>query len=675
MLSAYLQYWGLKEPPFSLAPSPRMFYLSDQHRECLMRLKYAIHSGKGGALLVSEHAGDGKTTTLQLLMQQLVEETNDRIRIAFLDYPTMTPAQMVAEIARQLGVDGVSGDKVRDINLLREHLRACHGRGIRNLVVVDEGQMMAEQPELLQEFRILLNFCVGGEFLLSFILSGQAPLDAAVRAFPEFWQRLPVRYMLRNLGAADTRNLVHHRLAIAGAARPLFTDTALEGVFRFSQGCPRVICAVADLALVVGHSNRSRYVDFAEVTQACSDMEHSSSSIHYYDFLNAPADANAWPAPAAPGSARRGDTSGRTMPHWAAGPGAAPALRTDPAAYTMAPTLPQVAFSLATDTEQPVRPRGAPRVLPTDPIPPDWRPAASAEGAAPLPEEMQPGAAASAQWQPLESAAGESTGVSANSSANAPASTPGNAGGDGGDSGDDSGNPSRPGAGNGPAVAVEMPPLPVVDPEAVARLNREPVHCPMCATAVAHSAEACPKCQTVIKVACGRCRSLQSVLRSRCGYCSFPINAWARESEKEFLAGLRRLDLLQSAESAERVKFQMHPTMEGRVLYFAPRDTLFRQGARVGVIQEGQPTEFAGCAVMIGNRRLVFLYPDRRVDLELEELDACDLVSENGAQGGGLVIRAGNLAWQVHLPIREGRRTAAYRLVQTFLARMRTAVR
>ena len=53
----YLNYWGMTKPPFSLTPDPEMLYLSSQHSECLMRLKYAVFSHKGGALLVSDEAG------------------------------------------------------------------------------------------------------------------------------------------------------------------------------------------------------------------------------------------------------------------------------------------------------------------------------------------------------------------------------------------------------------------------------------------------------------------------------------------------------------------------------------------------------------------------------------------------------------------------------------------
>jgi type II secretory pathway predicted ATPase ExeA len=298
MVPEYLAYWGFQKSPFSLSPDPGMLYLSPQHQEALLRLKYAVMSGKGGSLLISENAGDGKTSILRLLMDQVAEEYQGNIQIAFIDHPTLTVNQMVAEIARQIGVARVRKEKIDNLNALRVKLLELHEAGRKCLVVVDEGQMLVHKPDILQELRILLNFCVADTFLLSFVLSGQKPLEGAIRQMPEFYQRLPVRFFLRNLDPKDTAELVRHRVRAAGQTeREIFTPVALEGIYRFSQGCPRVICSVADLALLVGHSLRSQKIDFMEVSQAGSDMNKSGEPFHYYSFLKETRKARAGAGP------------------------------------------------------------------------------------------------------------------------------------------------------------------------------------------------------------------------------------------------------------------------------------------------------------------------------------------------------------------------------------------
>jgi len=285
-LPEYLAYWGFSKHPFSLSPDPDMLFLSAQHQEALMRLKYGVISNKGGVLLISENAGDGKTSILRRLIAELTDEYEGRIKIAFIDHPTLTVNQMIAEIARQLGVAKVRKEKIDNLNLLRVKLTELHEAGTKPLVIVDEGQMLAHKPDILQELRILLNFCVSDAFLLSFIFSGQKPLEGAIKKMPEFWQRLPVRFFLRNLDLRDTGELIRHRVRVAGQSeREVFSQTGIEGIYRFSQGCPRVICSIADLALLVGFSRRSMKIDFGEVSQATTDMTKSGELYHYFSFM------------------------------------------------------------------------------------------------------------------------------------------------------------------------------------------------------------------------------------------------------------------------------------------------------------------------------------------------------------------------------------------------------
>lgn len=287
MSEDYLSYWGMIKPPFSLTPDPEMLYLSSQHAECLMRLKYAIFSNKGGALLVSDTAGNGKTSILARLQNDLRDYYSGRVRVVFIDHPTLTPVEMLGEISRQLGGEFHTSEKIRSLNYLRDRLFTFYNENTKVVVIVDEGQMLKERPDILGELRILLNFCVSDAFLLTFIFSGQKPLDSILRDMPEFWQRLPVRFFLKNLDFDDTRALIRFRLRKVGMTDDIFTPDAFEGIYHYTEGCPRVICSVADICLLIGFAKRVRRIGFVEVSTACRDMESSGDSFHYFAYIKA----------------------------------------------------------------------------------------------------------------------------------------------------------------------------------------------------------------------------------------------------------------------------------------------------------------------------------------------------------------------------------------------------
>lgn len=287
-LPEYLASWGCLKPPFHLAPDPEMLYLGRGHQEALLRLRYAIHGSKGGAILVSENAGDGKTSLLRRLVREVRAEFGEGSRVAFVEYPDLSRAQMLIEIAEQLGIQKPGRERGRLVGKLRTLLREVAARGERSLVIVDEGQMLAGRPDLLDELRALLNLTHEEGFLLTFILAGQAALEPAVRAKPELWQRLPVRYRLKNLSFADSRAMLKHRLRMAGSEREVFTDEAVGRLFEASKGCPRTLCAVADLCLVLGFSQRLKQVDEACARHAAADMEGAGGdSFHYFHFVRA----------------------------------------------------------------------------------------------------------------------------------------------------------------------------------------------------------------------------------------------------------------------------------------------------------------------------------------------------------------------------------------------------
>ena len=47
MVIVYLEYYGLKEPPFNITPNPRFLFYSAKHREAFNHLLYGIRERKG----------------------------------------------------------------------------------------------------------------------------------------------------------------------------------------------------------------------------------------------------------------------------------------------------------------------------------------------------------------------------------------------------------------------------------------------------------------------------------------------------------------------------------------------------------------------------------------------------------------------------------------------------
>ncbi|HAR95341.1 MAG TPA: hypothetical protein DCR97_05185 [Deltaproteobacteria bacterium] len=270
MNQEYLTYWGLERSPFQLAPDEDMMYLGGQYYECFERLTYAVNTNKGGVLLVSEEAGLGKTTLLLKLMSELSEEYGDLYRYSFLDHPTLTTAQVVAHIAAGITGMRAEDDKFKNLLAMKEALISLKKSGGKATVIVDEAHMLCDRKEVLQELRMLLNLTHDRQYLITVILSGQRPLWDTVKLIPEFWQRLPVKYYLVPLGIDEATALISSRLDKAGLEgdQEVFSQEAIQIIHRYSQGLPRTMVALADVALLIGYSYQARKIGFKEVSKA-----------------------------------------------------------------------------------------------------------------------------------------------------------------------------------------------------------------------------------------------------------------------------------------------------------------------------------------------------------------------------------------------------------------------
>ncbi len=283
MNEEYLRYWGLIQHPFLLAPDGKMMCVTGQYFECFERLKYAISTNKGGVLVASEDAGLGKTTILLKLIDDMKEEHGSNFRYAYIDHPTLTAGQMIGQITGLITGEMPDDDKLKNLTILKNALIETKKEGGKNIIVIDEGQMLCDARDVLQELRVLINLTHNNEYLHTFILSGQKALWDTLQEMPEFWQRLPVRYYFTPLRYEETRELIRYRLNKAGldVAREIFTEDAIEIIHKYSKGLPRTIIAVSDLALLNGYSDKTRKIGFKEVSKAINAMSGRGETIPY----------------------------------------------------------------------------------------------------------------------------------------------------------------------------------------------------------------------------------------------------------------------------------------------------------------------------------------------------------------------------------------------------------
>jgi type II secretory pathway predicted ATPase ExeA len=266
----YKRFFGLNENPFNVNPDPRYLFQTRETGEALACLAYGVHRRKGFILLSGE-VGTGKTTLLNKLLDQL---RGERVTTAFIFNPRLNVNEFLHSVLADFGIACESYRKGDILLQLNQWLLERYRAGENALLVVDEAQNLS--LEVLEEIRLLTNLETSTEKLLQIVLSGQTELEVLLKqpALRQLHQRITLRCRMTRLSLRDTRGYISERLRIAGArGDSIFGPGAVETVFRYSGGIPRVINLLCEHALIAAFADGQRPVPAETILAVAREFE------------------------------------------------------------------------------------------------------------------------------------------------------------------------------------------------------------------------------------------------------------------------------------------------------------------------------------------------------------------------------------------------------------------
>jgi general secretion pathway protein A len=265
----YKNFFGLRENPFNVNPDPRFLYLTPQTQEALDQLTYGIQSRKGFILLTGE-VGTGKTTLVNYLLDWLHRK---KTPTAFIFNSHLSVDHLFDFILNDFGIPIDFRLKSNMLLLLNQWLVERFRAGGTPVLIVDEAQGLSF--ELLEEVRLLLNLETASEKLLQIVLVGQPELEERLRRpeLRQLRQRITLRCNTAPLTLEESYGYIADRLRIGGATGdPVFASEAVEAVYSYSGGIPRVINLLCEHSLINAYVEQLKPVPARMVEEAARDF-------------------------------------------------------------------------------------------------------------------------------------------------------------------------------------------------------------------------------------------------------------------------------------------------------------------------------------------------------------------------------------------------------------------
>ena len=271
----YREYFGLKEAPFSIAPDPHYFFISEGHREALAHLMYGIH-GDGGFVLLTGEVGTGKTTVCRCLIELMPEDCE----VAFILNPKLSSVELLAAICDEFRITYPKAVTIKDlVARINDFLFLIHETDRKAVLIIEEAQNLS--VEVLEQVRLLTNLETSQRKLLQIIMLGQPELKNTL-AKPELRQlsqRITARYHLGPLAKHEIAAYVNHRLSVAGLVRgELFPQPVMKMLYSFTGGVPRLINVLCDRALLGAYTQGKESVDKKTLLTAVNEVSGKGSN-------------------------------------------------------------------------------------------------------------------------------------------------------------------------------------------------------------------------------------------------------------------------------------------------------------------------------------------------------------------------------------------------------------
>jgi type II secretory pathway predicted ATPase ExeA len=240
-----MSYFNLSHIPFTKEMDSKSLFLLPSIEKAFTQLQLLV-SLRGFGVLAGK-SGTGKSCLIRLLRDGLSPSSYHTVYVC---HSTVSTTEFYSHLASGFGIPA-AGRRSLMFRKIKEQIESLHSsKRMYSILVIDEAHLLS--TDILQELRLLANFSMDSQNLLTVVLCGQEDLllKFGLSSLEFLANSISVIVKLQGLAPEESFSYIEKRISESGCSTPLFTKAALNSIHQASGGTMRVINTLALAALL-----------------------------------------------------------------------------------------------------------------------------------------------------------------------------------------------------------------------------------------------------------------------------------------------------------------------------------------------------------------------------------------------------------------------------------------
>ncbi len=272
----YLDFFGLIQNPFPVAPDNVNFYISEHIDQILSNIVHGIVSRKGFMVLTGD-IGLGKTTISRRIINTLEEKS---VETSLVFHTTYQDVELLKEINRDFGLESDSRSYSDQMKLLVQFLLDQNRRGRNCAIIIDDAQNLSRKS--LELVRMISNLEADRQKLVQIILIGQPELMDKLNSHElrQLKSRIMISEEVKPLTLDELKTYLLFKLNGAGNKGLIeIQRSAFRKIHRLTAGNFRQVNSLLDRCLYVAFFYNTTGISKQIVIEAYKDLQPRNSNL------------------------------------------------------------------------------------------------------------------------------------------------------------------------------------------------------------------------------------------------------------------------------------------------------------------------------------------------------------------------------------------------------------